>query len=95
MSHVIGNAIQVHLLNGDHARHNEVYEELNQLVGPNNPLYNINEAQYRELEEFFYNYKYVYTRTILRMYFLLFANLIDVTYVSAVHKINEKKFLKN
>lgn len=56
MSYDIERSVEVHCLILDHHLQEEIYERVDQIADPNNPLCDINEAHCRVLGMLFGNY---------------------------------------
>lgn len=95
MSDEIERAAQVHPLNPDSYRREGICALVNQIVHPNNPHRNINEAHCHTLAVSFCSYKYNYGRYLMIVYFSSAIDREGVIYDSAIDNIQDKNVLND
>lgn len=66
-----------------------------QIVDSNNTLRNIYESNCSALEKSLQNYSWDFMRGLMTVYFSSTVNPESATYATAVHNVNEMKFLKD
>lgn len=75
MSREIRRVVQANPLDLDRHLHEEIYDVVDQLADPNNPLRDIYKAHYRTLDELFRSYNYNSLRSMMTVYFMSACSL--------------------
>lgn len=91
----VGRSILVSPLSLDHFLRKEIYATVDQDTNPNNFLRVIDEAHCRAPAELFRNYNYDYAHGMMIVYFLSGVKLEGATNATAVHTVDDMKFLKD